>query len=73
VRLHQVIEPLVDWLFDNSTFLVWEEDDAIQGSSAAGPRDGSICALFVHPFYERRGIGRALLFNRSGASLQKSE
>jgi hypothetical protein len=29
VRLHQVIEPLVDWLFDNSTFLVWEEDDAI--------------------------------------------
>ena len=68
-----VIEPLVDWLFDNSTFLVWEEDDAIQGSSAADPRDGSFCALFVHPFYERRGIGRALLFNRSGASLQKSE
>jgi GNAT superfamily N-acetyltransferase len=56
-----LIEPLVDWLFDNSTFWVWEEDSAIQGFSAADPRDGSICALFVHPFYERRGIGRALL------------
>jgi GNAT superfamily N-acetyltransferase len=56
-----VIEPLVDWLFDNSTFWVWEEDGAIQGFSAADPRDGAICALFVHPFYEGRGIGRALL------------
>jgi ribosomal protein S18 acetylase RimI-like enzyme len=73
VRLHQVSERLVDWLFDNSTFLVWEEDDAIQGFSAADPRDGLICALFPHPFYERRGIGRALLLNCSGASLQKSE
>jgi GNAT superfamily N-acetyltransferase len=56
-----VIAELVDWLFDNSTIWVWEEDGAIQGFSAADPRDGSICALFVHPFYERRGIGRALL------------
>jgi GNAT superfamily N-acetyltransferase len=56
-----VIESLTDWLFDNSTFWVWEEDGAIQGFSAADPRDGSICALFVHPSYERRGIGRALL------------
>jgi ribosomal protein S18 acetylase RimI-like enzyme len=56
-----LIELLVDWLFDNSTFWVWEEDGAIQGFSAADPRDGSICALFVHPSYERRGIGRALL------------
>jgi GNAT superfamily N-acetyltransferase len=56
-----VIESLVDWLFDNSTFWVWEEDGAIQGFSAADPRDGSICALFVHPSYEGRGIGRALL------------
>jgi GNAT superfamily N-acetyltransferase len=55
------IGPVVDWLFDNSTFWVWEEDGAIQGFSAADPRDGSIFALFVHPSYERRGIGRALL------------
>jgi GNAT superfamily N-acetyltransferase len=55
------IGPIVDWLFDNSTFWVWEEDGAIQGFSAADPRDGSIFALFVHPSHERRGIGRALL------------
>jgi GNAT superfamily N-acetyltransferase len=55
------IESLVDWLFDNSTFWVWEEDGAIQGFSAADSRDGSICALFVHPSYEGRGIARALL------------
>jgi GNAT superfamily N-acetyltransferase len=54
------IGPLVDWLFDNSTFWVWEEDGTIQGFSAGDPRDGSICALFVHPSHERRGIGRAL-------------
>jgi len=57
----EVVEQLTDWLFDNSTFWVWEEDGAIQAFSAADPRDGSICALFVHPLYERRGIGRALL------------
>ena len=56
-----LVESLTDWLVDNSTFWVWEEDGAIQGFSAADPRDGSICALFVHPFYERRGVGRALL------------
>jgi GNAT superfamily N-acetyltransferase len=56
-----VIAELVDWLLDNSTIWVWEEDGAIQGFSAADPRDGSICALFVHPSYEGRGIGRALL------------
>jgi GNAT superfamily N-acetyltransferase len=56
-----LIERLVDWLFDNSTFWVWEEDGPIQGFSAADHRDGSICALFVNPIYERRGIGRALL------------
>lgn len=56
-----LIESLTDWVFDNSTFWVWEEEGAIQGFSAADPRDGSICALFVHPLYERRGIGRALL------------
>jgi GNAT superfamily N-acetyltransferase len=56
-----VIAELVDWLFDNSTIWVWEDDGVIQGFSAADPRDGSICALFVHPSYEGRGIGRALL------------
>jgi GNAT superfamily N-acetyltransferase len=55
------IEALVEWLFDNSTFWVWEEDGAIQGFSAADRRDGSICALFVHPAREGRGIARALL------------
>ena len=52
---------VANWLFDNSTFWVWEEDGAIQGFSAADPRDGSIFALFVDPHYEGRGIGRALL------------
>jgi hypothetical protein len=33
-----VIAELVDWLFDNSTIWVWEEDGAIQGFSAADPR-----------------------------------
>ncbi|HEY2533662.1 MAG TPA: GNAT family N-acetyltransferase [Xanthobacteraceae bacterium] len=56
-----LIEPLFDWFFDNSTFWVWEEGGVIEGFSAADPRNGSICALLVHPFYERRGIGRALL------------
>jgi GNAT superfamily N-acetyltransferase len=55
------VGPVTDWLFDNSTFWVWEEDGAIQGFSAGDPRDGTIFALFVHPAYERRGIGRALL------------
>ena len=56
-----VIAKLVDWLFDNSTIWIWDEDGAVQGFSAPDHRDGSICALFVDPFYERRGIGRALL------------
>jgi GNAT superfamily N-acetyltransferase len=55
------IGPVVDWVFDNSTFWVWEENGAIQGFSAADPRNGSIFVLFVHPSYERRGIARALL------------
>src|SRR5258707_15532560 len=50
-----------DWIFDNSTFWAWDEDGLIQGFSAADPRDGTIFALFVHPSYEGRGIGRALL------------
>jgi GNAT superfamily N-acetyltransferase len=50
-----------DWIFDNAAFWVWEEEGAIQGFSAADPRDGTIFALFVHPSHEGRGIGRALL------------
>jgi GNAT superfamily N-acetyltransferase len=56
-----LVESTANWIFDNSMFWVWEEDGAIQGFSAADPRDGTIFALFVHPSYERRGIGRALL------------
>ena len=58
---YDLVEAVADWIFDNSTFWAWEEDGAIQGFSAADPRDGTIFALFVHPSYERRGIGRALL------------
>src|SRR5262249_30100043 len=54
-------ERVVNWIFDNSTFWVWEEEGAVQGFSAADPRDGTIFALFVHPSYEGRGIGRASL------------
>jgi GNAT superfamily N-acetyltransferase len=56
-----LVERAANWTFDNSTFWAWEEDGAIQGFSAADPRDGTIFALFVHPSYEGRGIGRALL------------
>jgi GNAT superfamily N-acetyltransferase len=55
------VERDANWIFDNSTFWAWEEGGAIQGFSAADPRDGTIFALFVHPSYEGRGIGRALL------------
>jgi GNAT superfamily N-acetyltransferase len=55
------VAAVADWLFDHSIFWVWEEDGAIHGFSAADPRDGTIFALFVHPSYEGRGVGRALL------------
>ena len=58
---YDAVERDINWAFDNSTFWVWEEDNAVQGFSAADPRDGTIFALFVHPSYEGRGIGRALL------------
>jgi GNAT superfamily N-acetyltransferase len=57
----ELVRLVANWLFDNSTFWVWEEDGAVQGFSVADPRDGSIFGLFVHPLYEGRGIGRALL------------
>lgn len=49
------------WIYENSAFWVWEQDGTVQAFSAADPRDGTIFALFVHPDYEGRGIGRALL------------
>jgi len=58
---YELVERAANWIFDNSTFWVWEEDGAIQGFSAADPRDGTIFALFVHPSYDARGIGCALL------------
>src|SRR5262245_37486694 len=57
----EIIGPVVDWIFDHSTFWVWEDGGVIRGFSAADPRDGSIFALFVDPSWEGRGIGRALL------------
>jgi GNAT superfamily N-acetyltransferase len=58
---YESVDRHADWIFDNAAFWVWEEDGAIQGFSAADPRDGTIFALFIHPSYEGRGIGRALL------------
>jgi GNAT superfamily N-acetyltransferase len=58
---YAAVDKTADWIFDNAAFWVWEEDGAIQGFSAADPRNGEIFALFIHPAYEGRGIGRALL------------
>lgn len=55
------VEATSDWIFDNATFWVWEEAGAVQGFSVADPRDGTIFGLFIHPDYEGRGLGRALL------------
>ena len=55
------VEATSDWIFDNATFWVWEEAGAVQGFSVADPRDGTIFGLFIHPDYEVRGLGRALL------------
>ena len=55
------VETTADWIFENATFWVWEEGGAVQGFSVADPRDGTIFGLFIHPDYEGRGLGRALL------------
>lgn len=55
------VETTANWIFDNATFWVWEEDGAVQGFSVADPRDGTIFGLFIHPDYEGRGLGQALL------------
>lgn len=55
------VETTADWIFENATFWVWEEGGAVQGFSVADPRDGTIFGLFIHPDYEGRGLGQALL------------
>ncbi len=55
------VETTSDWIFENATFWVWEEAGSVQGFSVADPRDGTIFGLFIHPDYEGRGLGRALL------------
>ena len=55
------VETTANWIFDNATFWVWEEAGAVQGFSVADPRDGTIFGLFIHPDWEGRGLGRALL------------
>lgn len=55
------VETTADWIFENATFWVWEEAGAVQGFSVADSRDGTIFGLFIHPDYEGRGLGRALL------------
>ncbi len=55
------VDQVSDWIFANGSFWVWDEDGAVQGFSVADPRDGTIFGLFIHPDYEGRGIGRALL------------
>jgi len=56
-----LVEEIARWIYDNGTFWVWEEDDAVQGFAVADSRDGTIFGLFIHPDYEGRGIGRTLL------------
>lgn len=55
------VEATANWIFENATFWVWEEAGAVQGFSVADPRDGTIFGLFIHPDWEGRGLGRALL------------
>ena len=50
----------VDYLTRRGKGWVAEEDGRIAGFAIADVRDHSIWALFVHPNYDRRGIGRAL-------------
>jgi GNAT superfamily N-acetyltransferase len=56
-----LVEEIARWIYANGTFWVWEENGAVQGFAVADRRDGTIFGLFVHPDYEGRGIGRALL------------
>ena len=55
------VDETARWIYDNGTFWVWEEEGAVQGFAVADTRDGTIFGLFVHPHFEGRGIGRALL------------
>lgn len=55
------VDTTADWIFANAAFWVWEEDGVVQGFAVADPRDGTIFGLFIHPDYEGRGLGQALL------------
>ena len=50
----------VDYLTRRGKGWVAEEDGRLAGFAIADVQDHSIWALFVHPNYDRRGIGRAL-------------
>jgi GNAT superfamily N-acetyltransferase len=57
------------WFIANPGIFVWDQDGRVAGFSIADPRNGSICALFIDPVYERRGYGRRL-FERACAVLK---
>jgi GNAT superfamily N-acetyltransferase len=57
-----------DWFVRTGPVWVWDDGSEILGFAAGDPRDGSVWALFVHPDWEGRGIGTALL-KRACASL----
>lgn len=46
---------------EDEVFWVYEENGLVLGFAAGDTRDGNIWALFVHPEYEGRGVGQALL------------
>ena len=53
-------EHYVDYLTHRGKGWVAEEEGRIAGFAIADMQDHSIWALFVHPDFDRRGIGRAL-------------
>ncbi|CAN5905554.1 GNAT family N-acetyltransferase [soil metagenome] len=55
------VSDTAQWIYENGTFWVWEQDGAVQGFAVADVRDGTIFGLFVHPDYEGKGLGQALL------------
>ena len=55
-----IYEDNVDYLTRRGKGWVAEEDNRIVGFAIADLQGHSIWALFVHPEYDRRGIGRAL-------------
>ena len=54
------VQDNIDYLTRRGKGWVCEADDQIVGFAIADLQDYSIWALFVHPDYERQGIGRQL-------------